>query len=117
MAEEQPLSFLNKFIMNMIGQDAPIYQEESPAPNVNLGFEHGPRLYGRLPVEQFGELPLNQQNMYINYMQRAPNAAFAKLWPEIIRSPHGQGLTKEMIDSLLRPYLEVQQTGSPQWLK
>ncbi|MFA6082641.1 MAG: hypothetical protein WC773_04530 [Patescibacteria group bacterium] len=114
MAQEQPMDFINKFIMNMIGNDMSIYQEESPFANTNVGFNRGSQLYGRLPIEQFGGLSQKQQSQYINYMQQAPNAAFAKLWPEIIRSPHGQGISKEIIDLLLRPYLEVQQTGLPQ---
>jgi hypothetical protein len=114
MPQDQPIDFIHKFITNMLSNDAPVYQEESPYANTNSGYARGPRMYGRLPIEQFGNLPYEQQNQYINYMQQAPNAAFAKLWPEIIRSPHGQGLSKEIIDSLLRPYLDVQQTGLPQ---
>ena len=114
MAQDQPIDFLSKFLMNMMVNDAPIYKEEANAPNTKFGFARGGNIYGRLPIEQFGSLPPGHQSEYIKYMQQAPNAAFAKLWPETIRDPQGQGLTTEMIDSLLRPYLDVQRTGLPQ---
>lgn len=100
-------------VQNMLGQqDAPqIYSEQYEDPEFN---RRGTRLYGRLPIEQFGGLVPEQQEQYIKHMQQAPNAAFAKLWPETVRSPHGQGLSKEIIDSLLQQYLDVQRTGLPQ---
>jgi hypothetical protein len=64
-------------------------------------------------LEKFAGFSPKSQQMHIEHLRSAPDPAFSVMFPEA-RIHAKTGITTELINSLLRPYLDVQRTGLPQ---